>query len=84
MARLNEAVVDGVVPVDEDGLAAVDVDVDEPVLIFAPLASVTTCKGALGGDTKIEASEREIRRMKNAKCAVMICNVASECILSCD
>ena len=67
MARRNEVVVDGVVPVDEDGLAAVDVDVDEPVLIFAPLASVTTCKGALGGDTNIEASERKNRRMKNGR-----------------
>ena len=64
MARLNEVVMDGVVPVDEDGLAAVDVDVDEPVLMFAPLASVTTCKGALGGDTNIEASERKNRRIE--------------------
>ena len=73
MVRRNE-VVDGVVPFDE-GLSAAEDEVDEvaapappagtpalpwpPPPTFAPLASVTTWSGALGGDIKIEGSVKK-------------------------
>ena len=73
MVRRNE-VVDGVVPFDE-GLSAAEDEVDEvaapappagtpalpwpPPPTFAPLASVTTWRGALGGDINTEGSVKK-------------------------
>ena len=66
MVRRNEVPVDGVVPFDDEGLSAAEVEVDEVAAVpppalpwpptFAPLASVTNWSGALVGDTNSEGS----------------------------